>query len=178
MLGSQRRTAMKLPCLHFKWGPRRKAIAPLSTVDEGRPELLVNVGSTLAALYDLDEELGEGASSTVVLAYDRVNDRRVAIKTTVLREPCNPGEPKSADMEDPYSVRPSREGHLLTRLVHPNIVKTFGAFIEPEAYHLVLEPLLGGDLRSAISSRGGRLTEAEASQTLFGLLKGLSFMHR
>jgi len=142
------------------------------------PYAILNPAQGLRERYDIGRPLGTGASSVVHLATDRETGEVVAVKSTKLRGAPSPEGPPSIADRDPYSLHPAREGRILGRLNHPNIVRVTGAFEEPRHFHLVLEPLLGGDLGKAVAARGGRLAEAAAAEALRGLLSGLAYAHR
>jgi hypothetical protein len=118
--------------------------------------------SLLAGRFVLVREIGSGGMSTVFLGRDEVLDRPVAVK--ILRP----------DLEgSDVSARFRREGRTAARLSHPNIVQVYDAgeadYEGREVSYIVMEYVLGGDLKVLIDRRGPlpggellRLSEAAA----------------
>jgi tRNA A-37 threonylcarbamoyl transferase component Bud32 len=118
--------------------------------------------------FILGREIGSGGMSTVFLAKDEVLDRHVAVK--VLKPELG---------ETDIGARFRREGRTAAKLSHPNIVQVYdageGEFEGRETSYIVMEYILGGDLKELIDKRdalsGGDLTK------LSGVAAGLAHAH-
>jgi len=124
----------------------------------------IGVGSVLDDRYVLERPVGAGGFGAVFEAMDRRVGRRVAIK--VMQTP----EPRVA-----ASFR--REANLLASVDSPHVVRILDAVLEREAPYLVMELLVGTDLREHIRQRGPVPTP-QALQITKELLRGLRAMHR
>jgi len=89
--------------------------------------------------YEILEEIGKGGMGTVYRGIDRQTGNRVAIKH--LR----------ADITDSQKVeRFKREGEILRRLNHPNIVQLLDAVESNGQHYLIMELIEGGSLRESL----------------------------
>src|SRR5215213_10394121 len=97
--------------------------------------------------FVLEHELGSGGMARVFLGRDEVLDRPVAVK---LLNPVHGG----TDIGDRFG----REGRTAARLSHPNIVPVYGAgegeFEGREVSYIVMEYVLGGDLKYLLDAKG------------------------
>jgi calcium/calmodulin-dependent protein kinase I len=57
---------------------------------------------------------------------------------------------ESLEEEDELALQ--TEVEILSQLDHPNVVKLYEIFDEPECMYLVLELMLGGEVRNSLSS--------------------------
>jgi serine/threonine-protein kinase len=123
------------------------------------------VGTLLSSRYRLEAPLGVGATATVWQARDVELGRRVAIK--VLGD----------DGVDPeLAGRFMREGHILGRLSHPNIVPVLAAGEDGGRSYLVMELVEGPSLRERASK--GPLPIDEAVDIVAAIAAGLAEAHR
>jgi eukaryotic-like serine/threonine-protein kinase len=123
----------------------------------------------LADRFALEHELGSGGMAHVFLGRDEVLDRPVAVK---LLDPIHGG----TDIGDRFE----REGRTAARLAHPNIVQVYdageAAFDGKETSYIVMEYILGGDLKKLIDERG-RLPGAELARLGDEICAGLAHAH-
>ena len=89
--------------------------------------------------YEIEKELGKGASSTVYLAHDTLSGGKVAIKLLNLE-----GVPEGDAAQ--FRKHFLTEASLAGRLAHPYIVAIHDAVISDEASYLVMEYVAGGTL--------------------------------
>jgi eukaryotic-like serine/threonine-protein kinase len=92
--------------------------------------------------YDIQRELGKGATGKVYLAHDPFRNREVAIKVAVLdvfRDPVNGPQMKKMFMN---------EAALAGRLRHPHLVEIFGAGTDEDFHYIVMEYVPGGTLEA------------------------------
>ena len=131
-------------------------------------------GSELStALQDdrflLLESVGRGGMATVFRAFDRLEQRTVALKVQGDNHRPGPSHPLSEEFE------------AWSRLAHPNIVRAYelrvahrGPFRSGEPY-LVLEHVGGGPVHRCLPARGA---EPRAIEGLaIGILRGLCHVH-
>jgi serine/threonine-protein kinase len=124
-------------------------------------------GAVLSRRWRLLHKLGDGGMGEVYAAEPVDGGARVAIK---LLRPEFLGEPQVLS-------RFLEEGHLCTRLVHPNIARMLEcASAEDGSPYLVMELLEGVPL-SAYTQNGGRIPVAQAVPILQGILAGLAAAH-
>lgn len=117
------------------------------------------------ARYQLGRQIGEGAFGRVFEAEQRGLRRRVAIKLLLL------------PMDPPLVERFLREGRLMSRLTHPNLVQIFDLDTIGNQPYLVLEHLTGGTLRQRLKEAGGGLPIRELIPVLFEAVAGLAACH-
>jgi serine/threonine protein kinase/tetratricopeptide (TPR) repeat protein len=89
--------------------------------------------------YALLEEIGQGGMGTVYRGRDRQSDNRVAIKRL-----------RAGVVDAKIVERFRREGDLLRRLNHPNIVQLLDAYESQGEHYLVMEYVEGGSLRQEL----------------------------
>jgi calcium-dependent protein kinase len=69
-----------------------------------------------------------------------------------------------------------RELGLLMTVDHPNIIKFYEVYEDPQYIHLVMELCTGGELFDQLISKG-RYTEAEAAKIMHSLLSAVAHLH-
>lgn len=91
--------------------------------------------------YEIDCEIGRGGMATVYRATQQSLQRQVAIKVLM----------QELDEASETAQRFKKEGHILARLLHPNIVTIYDVGItENNRLYLSIEYLSGGTLRERI----------------------------
>ena len=91
--------------------------------------------------YEIDCEIGRGGMATVYRATQQSLQRQVAIKVLM----------QELDEASEMAQRFKKEGHILARLLHPNIVTIYDVGItENNRLYLSIEYLSGGTLRERI----------------------------
>jgi serine/threonine protein kinase len=90
--------------------------------------------------YEIERELGTGATSTVYLATDTFSRQRVAIKLFDLKNLHDPGSAKI------YRKLLMTEASLAGKLSHPHIVKILDAVMEGDVNYMVMEYVEGSTL--------------------------------
>jgi serine/threonine-protein kinase len=127
---------------------------------EGHPTRLV-VGP-----YCIVDRLGEGGVSEVYKAWDRQRGRFVALKVTRQDLACQ------ADAIRQFE----RECMAVTRLSHPNVVKTYDAGETPHSHYFAMEYVEGTDL-GKIVQLSGALPINEAADYIRQVASGLQYAH-
>jgi|RhiMetdeSRZDD1v2_1073273.scaffolds.fasta_scaffold01702_7 eukaryotic-like serine/threonine-protein kinase len=112
------------------------------------------------------EQLGAGNFGVVYRAWDPHLAREVALKVV--------GGGSVAALD---TSRIAREGRLLARLRHPNIVTVYGAAIEQGRVGLWMELIRGITLEQAVSKQG-RFSAREASLVGLDVCRALAAVHR
>jgi hypothetical protein len=121
----------------------------------------------LSGRYELVEKIGSGAMGLVYSAWDKVLDRKVAIKQLSMI--------LSGDSE--YVLRFRREAKALARLNHLNVVQVYDLLEEDNRFWMVVEYLDGGDLASYLE-QSGRLSVSQAVNMIIPVAEGLALAHR
>lgn len=124
---------------------RQVSAAPDSTFT-GMPVVRV-----LADRYELRSAIGMGGMGTVYEGYDRILDRRVAVKA--IRE--------FDSRQEELRRRLEREARIAVQLKHPQIVQTYDVVNDPEVGPAIVMELLEGTDLSQEVYRNGSLSEEE-----------------
>ncbi len=116
--------------------------------------------------YEIQEIIGVGGMSRVYKAYDRVDDRIVAIKVL-----------KDEYLENyEYTARFKNESRAISLLNHPNVVKVYDVCFGEELQYIVMEHVEGITLKEFIQ-RQKVLDWKEALIVVVQILKALSHAH-
>ena len=89
--------------------------------------------------FEIIECIGEGSFGRALLCKDKVSGEKVVVKQVDLSS--QPDEIREASL---------RETKLLSELDHPNIIKSYGSFMEGDILCTVMEYAAGGDLSKKI----------------------------
>lgn len=117
--------------------------------------------------YQLEKRLGQGGMAAVFLAYDRMLQRRVAIK--VLR--------RDFSQSTNFRNRFRQEALAAANLSHPNIVTVHDFGMEAGCLFIVMEYVRGTDLKYLIQHRG-RFSPKEAIHLMVQACAGIGYAHR
>ncbi|MFT8245669.1 serine/threonine-protein kinase [Roseomonas sp. BN140053] len=127
------------------------------------------VPNEIAGKYEIRGTLGSGAMGTVFDGFDRLIERRVAIK--VVRLPPA-GDPES----DEARGRFRREAQAAGRLSHPAIVGVYDYGENAETAWIVMELVEGGSLKEPLD-RGERMPLPEIVRVMEEALGALAYSH-
>nr|XP_033785016.1 calcium/calmodulin-dependent protein kinase type IV [Geotrypetes seraphini] len=116
---------------------------------------------TLAHYYELESELGRGATSVVYRYRQKGTQKPYAVK--MLKKTV-----------DKKIVR--TEIGVLLRLSHPNIIKLLEVFETPTEISLVLELVTGGELFDRIVEKG-YYSERDAADAVKQILEAVAYLH-
>jgi serine/threonine protein kinase len=125
----------------------------------------VDIPHVLDARYTLGKKLGEGGYAVVKEGVSKIDGSSYAIK--ILNR-------KKMDKKHEDGLR--HEVKIMMDLNHPNIVKAYDLFEEPESFYVVMELITGGELFDRIV-RKTCYKEAEARQLARTLLGAIKYMH-
>jgi serine/threonine protein kinase len=117
--------------------------------------------------YLILDRLGEGGVSEVFKAWDTVKGRTVALK--VLHQHLTNRSAAVRELQ--------RELEAVTRLSHPNIIRTFDANQVGDLSYFAMEFVEGLDLERYVR-RGGELTIQEACEYIRQAAQGLQHAHQ
>lgn len=116
--------------------------------------------------YEMKEAvLGTGCCGEVREAICRQTGEEVAVKTF-----------RKQHMGEDLRSNLRAEHEILASLKHPVIVKLAGVYESDEEYHIVTEKLDGGELFDRVAERR-RLSEPEAADVAYQILRALRYMH-
>lgn len=116
--------------------------------------------------YELDSEIGRGASGSVWIARDCHLRRRIAIK--LLQADCEPNS---------WRERFESEAWTIAQLRSPHIVQVFDAGVDEGDPFIVMELLEGESLEQRLTRRR-RFSLRYASSVLADVAKGLTVIHQ
>ena len=132
-------------------------------------------GTLLRNRYRILQPIGQGGMGSVYLAEDnRLEGRRCAIKAVRIDAAADPATIN--ELQHQFS----REASILARLDHPNLPKVSDYFTEDELDYLVMDYVLGKDLKQLMDEarRNDRfLSQAEVLGWARQLCDALHYMH-
>ena len=144
------------------------AMQPTDAGAESWSEAPPDIEAVRAAFPQLEiiELIGRGGMGCVFKARQPKLDRLVALKLL----------PASLAGRDPaFAARFEREGRLLARLHHPNIVTVHDSGLAGEFFYLLMEFVDGVNLRQAMQAR--RFTPEQALNIVPRICEALQFAH-
>jgi serine/threonine protein kinase len=125
------------------------------------------VRESLAAEYEVLEELGRGGMAIVFRARDKQLERDVAVKVL----------PFSLSFDAEFVERFQREARTAARLEHPNIIPIYRVGRSGRVIYFVMKLVRGQSLSRILSARGA-LTPQEIRRLLAQTAGALGFAHR
>ena len=126
----------------------------------------IGVNQVINNRYEIQEIIGVGGMSRVYKAYDRVDDRIVALKVL-----------KDEYLENyEYTARFKNESRAISLLNHPNVVKVYDVCFGEDLQYIVMEHVEGITLKEFIQ-RQKVLDWKEALIVSVQILKALSHAH-
>jgi serine/threonine protein kinase len=131
------------------------ATTPVHAIATGVLQELDLVRESLAAEYDIIEELGRGGMAMVYRAKDRQLEREVAVKVL----------PFSLAFDTEFVERFQREARTAAQLEHPNIISIYRVGRSGRVIYFVMKFLRGGSLSSLLAQRK-KLTPPEIRRLL------------
>jgi serine/threonine-protein kinase len=124
------------------------------------------VSVVLAAHYELERQLGEGAMAVVWAATDQRTGERVAIK-------CLKPNVVSADAQR----RLKREARAIAAISHPNVVRVREVLTLDDGLPAIVMDLLDGESLRTLLDRVGRLSLAETADIMLATISAVSSAH-
>jgi len=121
--------------------------------------------------YEIIRQLGEGATSSVHLAYDPFAEREVAVKL------ISPAILRDQERGRQYRHMLINEASLAGKLIHPHIVQIYDAVIGDEESYLVMEYVPGGTLE-AFCNPDNLLTLERIVEIIFKCTRALEYANR
>ena len=138
---------------------------PGNTHNVPEPLPVLAPGVVLSGRYRLESQLGAGATAAVWRARDLDLGREVAVKALL-----------GADVEPLLAARFEREGQILGRLDHPNVVPVHCTGSEGGRPYLVMELIEGLGLDAVLQD--GPLPVEDALSLAADVAEGLAAAHR
>ena len=130
-------------------------------------KLKIATGYTnLLDIYEVKNKLGSGKFGLVKLGIDKKTGEKVAIK--IMKK-------SSMDSSDLELVRTEIE--ILKICQHPNIIRLYNVFENPDYLYIIMEYCSGGDLFSFLENRNFRLSEKKASTIIHKMSTAVYYMH-
>ena len=130
-------------------------------------KLKIATGYTnLLDIYEVKNKLGSGKFGLVKLGIDKKTGQKVAIK--IMKK-------SSMDSSDLELVRTEIE--ILKICQHPNIIRLYNVFENPDYLYIIMEYCSGGDLFSFLENRNFRLSEKKASTIIHKMSTAVYYMH-
>ncbi len=131
------------------------ATTPVHAIATGVLQELDLVRESLAAEYEIIEELGRGGMAMVYRAKDRQLEREVAVKVL----------PFSLAFDTEFVERFQREARTAAQLEHPNIISIYRVGRSGRVIYFVMKFLRGGSLSMVLAARK-KLTPPEIRRLL------------
>jgi len=122
------------------------------------------IRDTLAAEYEILEELGRGGMAIVFRAREKALDREVAIKVL----------PFSLAFDGEFVERFQREARTAAQLEHPNIIPIYRVGRTGQVIFFVMKLVRGGSLATLLEG-GGRLPPGDIRRILVESGKALNY---
>ena len=119
------------------------ATTPVHAIATGVLQELDLVRESLAAEYEIIEELGRGGMAMVYRARDRQLEREVAVKVL----------PFSLAFDTEFVERFQREARTAAQLEHPNIISIYRVGRSGRVIYFVMKFLRGGSLSNVLAAR-------------------------
>lgn len=123
----------------------------------------------MKVIWDIDtsKPLGKGAFGTVYKATSKTDsNHKVAVKII---------DKTLLDKHDKESLK--IEVDILKKLDHPHISKLLELYDEPQFIYMVMELLPGGELYDRLTNISNPLTEKEAAEMVYKIIKALVHCH-
>jgi calcium/calmodulin-dependent protein kinase I len=134
-------------------------------MDEWQSKFFDAIQWRVQQFYDIGEELGSGAFSTVRKAVHKESRTTVAIKVIAKTE-CS--------LEDMKYLQ--REIDIARALCHQNVTATTECFESESSLYIVVEFMEGGTLTDVVA-QFGRLSETSAKLIMQNIFAGLEYIH-
>eukprot|EP00931_Biecheleriopsis_adriatica_P059573 TRINITY_DN35665_c0_g1_i1.p1 TRINITY_DN35665_c0_g1~~TRINITY_DN35665_c0_g1_i1.p1 ORF type:complete len:516 (-),score=104.15 TRINITY_DN35665_c0_g1_i1:45-1592(-) len=128
-------------------------------------------GRQLSEVYELDKELGVGASSTVYLATDKSTGEKRAVKMVyneVFDDDCH----LETDHVNPFEA----ELQVLQTVDHPNIVRLFDSFIGRGVQAIAMEFCAGGNIQEYFGAMAA-YTEETVARAIQQICSAVAYLH-
>ena len=122
------------------------------------------IRDTLAAEYEIIEELGRGGMAIVYRAREKALDREVAVKVL----------PFSLAFDAEFVERFQREARTAAQLEHPNIIPIYRVGRSGQVIYFVMKLVRGGSLATLMEG-GGRLPPGEIRRVLVESGRALNY---
>ena len=166
------RNKVRLPTVSTRRSPQSTTRRTRSQTTERdlavNSELIVNCNrNSQKDSYKIMEKLGEGSYGTVWKVKQR--------KTHLIRAMKKITKNTNSRSETINEI--INEIELLKKLDHPNIVKIFEFFIEPDGYYLITEYCGGGELFDAIK-KNGTFSEPVAANIMYQIFNAINYCHQ
>lgn len=131
-------------------------------------------GMTFSNRYQLHDVLGSGGMGRVYRAYDRLNDRIVALKRVVL--PPTKLQFGAENIDGNPQIALGREFKFLASLRHPNIISVLDYGFDGENHPFYTMPFLEDAIH--LLDIQDTATDETKIRYLMQLLEGLAYLHR
>ncbi|KNH08051.1 protein kinase C21 [Perkinsela sp. CCAP 1560/4] len=116
-------------------------------------------------LFQIENLIGRGQSSTVYRARVKATNQEIAIKIIEVNE-C-----ENVFQEMQHEIR------ILESCTHPNIVQFYGAYFASNALWIVMELCEGSSIEKVFKTINRGLYEEEIAHICLSALQGLSYIH-
>ena len=139
--------------------------AALNDVKNPKPMVSMFAEEEFHDIYELGDELGSGAYAVVKVGDHKVTKKSYAIKIVEIESM------EAADLEALHI-----EIIVMSRLNHPNIVRLYETYHDPENYYMVTEKMMGGELLDRVVQKTF-YNEKEARDTCKILFEAMMYCH-
>lgn len=127
---------------------------------------IVPSSSAVMDMYMVGKVVGVGSYGKVRVAWHRLTESKVAIKTY-----------DKSKLKDPaHWKRVHSEIKIMEQISHPWIARMYEAVETPKRMHLIMEVMDGGNLCSHVKAKR-RLGEEESKKIFFQILQAMEYLH-
>lgn len=130
----------------------------------------LNPGDEVNGRYQINEQIGRGAFSTVFSAYDIESEQEVALKV------FTPSSDSRFGTLEQQQKRFEAEAQLVQRLRHPHVVRVFEWASTDESSYIVM-PYIPNSL-SKLMAQSGSLTLEQAMPIICQLCDSVAYLHK
>ena len=150
---------------------RQRRVSETSNTDhpsDNQPDSSLKSGALIGDRYEVQSFIGRGGYGSVYKGLDTALKRFVAIK--LLRR----------QLVDPQGTnhRFLKEGQILAKLNHPNIVQIYDVREEDGHYIIIMEYIRGENLESFIKNSGGSANSVGLRPLMIKISEALAEIHR
>jgi len=154
-------------CASIKSAKSAKSLKKAEELKVGPGTFILHREESFSSVYNIHEELGSGAFSTVFKCIEKRTGKVRAVKVINKQWLCQ---------EQVTSSKKLSEIMVLKQLDHPNILKIHEIFEDRKYFFVIMEFCSGGELFNRIIKKRF-LSERKAAEIMYQLLSAIAYCH-